>query len=121
MKDVLGDALLSFRLLKVGGIMMFDDYNMIGVARATAAFEEALGDLVKVLYSDEVRVERCDIYLVGSCRHGVFHAYCALFPVCSGQLPKIDVLVPGTDRPRRQLRYSNYSLDVNCDTVTITT
>ena len=64
MKDVLGDALLSFRLLKVGGIMMFDDYNMKGVARATAAFEEAFGDLVKVLYSDEVRVERGEIWVL---------------------------------------------------------
>lgn len=59
MKDVLGDALLSFRLLKIGGIMMFDDYNMIGVARATAAFEEALGDSAKVLYREEVRIEYC--------------------------------------------------------------
>lgn len=54
MKDVLGDALLSFRLLKVGGVMMFDDYNMQGVARATAAFEEALGDSSKVLHRDKV-------------------------------------------------------------------
>lgn len=55
MKDVLGDALLSFRLLKVGGTMLFDDYNKPGVARATAVFEEALGDSAKVLYRDEVR------------------------------------------------------------------
>eukprot|EP00752_Nemacystus_decipiens_P004610 g4209.t1 len=56
MKDVLGDALLSFRLLKVGGIMMFDDYNKAGVERATAAFEEALGDTLKVLYRDETQL-----------------------------------------------------------------
>lgn len=54
MKDVLGDALLAFRLLKVGGIMMFDDYWMQGVARATAAFEEALGDTLQVLFRDKV-------------------------------------------------------------------
>lgn len=54
MKDLLGDALLSFRLLKVGGIMMFDDYWMGGVTRATAAFEEALGDSVQVLYREKV-------------------------------------------------------------------
>ncbi|CAM9226803.1 unnamed protein product [Pylaiella littoralis] len=52
MKDVLGDALLSFRLLKVGGIMMFDDYWMRGVARATVAFEEALGNSLTVLHRD---------------------------------------------------------------------
>ncbi|CAN0553174.1 unnamed protein product, partial [Ectocarpus sp. 8 AP-2014] len=33
MKDVLGDALLSFRMLKVGGVMIFDDYWMRGVAQ----------------------------------------------------------------------------------------
>lgn len=58
MKDVLGDALLSFRLLKIGGVMMFDDYNMKGVARAAAAFEEALGDSLKVLHRDEVIIQQ---------------------------------------------------------------
>lgn len=51
MKDVLGDALLlSFRLLKVGGAMMFDDYWMRGVARARVAFKRALRDSLKVLF-----------------------------------------------------------------------
>lgn len=54
MKDVLGDALLSFRLLTVGGVMIFDDYWMQGVARAAAAFEEALGDSLQVLHRDKV-------------------------------------------------------------------
>ncbi|CAM9765162.1 unnamed protein product, partial [Ectocarpus fasciculatus] len=52
MKDALGDALLSFRLLKVGGIMIFDDFGMRGVARATAAFEEAFWDSLQVLHKD---------------------------------------------------------------------
>ncbi|CAM9567785.1 unnamed protein product [Ectocarpus fasciculatus] len=52
MQDVLGDALLSFRLLKVGGIMIFDDFGMRGVARATAAFEEAFWDSLQVLHKD---------------------------------------------------------------------
>lgn len=59
MKDVLGDALLSLRLLKVGGIMIFDDYWMSGVARATAAFEEALGDSVQVMYREKVGIRLC--------------------------------------------------------------
>ena len=54
MKDVLGDALLSFRLLKVEGVMMFDDYNFQGVARAATAFEQALGNSFNVLHRDEV-------------------------------------------------------------------
>ncbi|CAM9607497.1 unnamed protein product [Ectocarpus sp. 12 AP-2014] len=53
MKDVLGDALLSFWLLKVGGVMIFDDFWMEGVARATAAFEEALWDSLQVLHKDK--------------------------------------------------------------------
>lgn len=56
MKDVLGDALLSLRLLKVGGLMVFDDYWMDGVARATEVFEEAVGDSLQVVYRDEVGV-----------------------------------------------------------------
>lgn len=54
MKNVLGDALSSFRMLKVGGVMIFDDCWMRGVAKATAAFEEALGDYLEVLHRDEV-------------------------------------------------------------------
>ncbi|CAM9672474.1 unnamed protein product [Ectocarpus sp. 6 AP-2014] len=56
MKDVLGDALLSFRMLKVGGVMIFDDYWMRGVAQATAAFEEALVDYLEVLHRDETHL-----------------------------------------------------------------
>ncbi|CAM9941060.1 unnamed protein product [Ectocarpus sp. 4 AP-2014] len=56
MKDVLGGALLSFRMLKVGGVMIFDDYWMRGVAQATAAFEEALGDYLEVLHRDETHL-----------------------------------------------------------------
>ncbi|CAM9567726.1 unnamed protein product [Ectocarpus fasciculatus] len=56
MEDVLGDALLSFRLLKVGGVMIFDDYWMRGVAQGTAAFEEALGDNLEVLHRDETHL-----------------------------------------------------------------
>lgn len=59
MKDVLGDALLSFRLLKVGGIMMFDDFWMTGVARATATFEEATGSSAQALYRDKVGIRCC--------------------------------------------------------------
>lgn len=54
MKDVLGEGLLSFRLLKIGGIMIFDDNWMRRVTRATAAFEEALGGSLQVLLRDEV-------------------------------------------------------------------
>lgn len=64
MKDVLGEALLSFRLLKVGGVMVFDDNWMRGVARAAAAFEEALGDILQVLHRDEVSTNH------GCCRGG---------------------------------------------------
>lgn len=59
MKDVLGDALLSFRLLKVGGIIIFDDYWVGGVARATAIFEEAVGGSAQVLYRDKVGIRCC--------------------------------------------------------------
>lgn len=55
MKDVLGDALLSLRLLKVGGVMIFDDYFMDDVARAAAAYEEAAGNFLQVLYKEKVR------------------------------------------------------------------
>lgn len=59
MKDALGEALLSFRLLKAGGVMIFDDNWMRGVVRATAALEEAFGDLLQVLHRDEVGPARC--------------------------------------------------------------
>lgn len=71
MKDVLGEALLSFRLLKIGGVMIFDDNWMRGVARATAAFEEALGDSLQVLHRDEVgTVRRLIGVRVGQGRRG---------------------------------------------------
>lgn len=78
MKDVLENALLSFRLLTVGGVMIFENYWMQGVARATAAFEEALGDSLKVLHRDKVgtskqtrtfETNQCQsVYLRGSIR-----------------------------------------------------
>lgn len=61
MNDVLGDALLSFRLLKVGGVMVFDDYWMKGVARATVSFEQALGDSLKVLHRDILGIRSCRV------------------------------------------------------------
>lgn len=54
MKDVLGDALLSLRLLKMGGVMIFDDYFLEDVERAAAAFEEAVGDFFQILYKEKV-------------------------------------------------------------------
>eukprot|EP00752_Nemacystus_decipiens_P004620 g4217.t1 len=58
MKDLLADALLSFRLLKLGGIVIFDDTkhpDFPGVGRAMNAVIEALEEknCVKVLYDEE--------------------------------------------------------------------
>lgn len=57
MPNVMADGLLSFRLLQVGGLMVFDDmFTYLSVARATAAIVEALGGegRLEVLY-DQVR------------------------------------------------------------------
>lgn len=51
MKHVLADGLLSFRLLKVGGVMIFDDYvTFPGVEQGTRPLEEALGDSLEVIF-----------------------------------------------------------------------
>lgn len=51
MADALADCLLSFRLLKVGGIMIVDDEtNFPDVALATTAIELALGEGLQILY-----------------------------------------------------------------------
>lgn len=55
MHSVLADALLSFRLLKVGGFVIFDDMTVFrDVERATTAVMEALGGLafVEVLHNE---------------------------------------------------------------------
>ncbi|CAN0034342.1 unnamed protein product [Sphacelaria rigidula] len=54
MKDVLGDAILGYRLLKVGGTMIFDDYaSHDGVRKAVAALEEAFGEEFEVIYRSD--------------------------------------------------------------------
>lgn len=51
MADALSDGLLAFRLLKVGGTIIFDnEANTAAVAEATAALESALGDGLQVLH-----------------------------------------------------------------------
>lgn len=51
MADAVSNGLLAFRLLKIGGIIMFDDEaDSVGVAKATAALESALGDGLQVLH-----------------------------------------------------------------------
>ncbi|CAN0513779.1 unnamed protein product, partial [Scytosiphon promiscuus] len=51
MKDVLADSVLSFRLLKVGGVMVCDDYvAWPGVEQAMTPLEEALGDSLEVIF-----------------------------------------------------------------------
>ena len=53
MADALADCLLSFRLLKVGGILIIDDEtNFHDVAAATAALERALGDGLQILHRE---------------------------------------------------------------------
>lgn len=54
MSNAITDGILAFRLLKVGGLMIFDDMLFYpSVARATAAIVEALGGegRLEVLYS----------------------------------------------------------------------
>lgn len=52
-KSVLADAVLAFRLLKVGGFLIFDDMKLFpGVERATAAVIEALGSEIEVLHNE---------------------------------------------------------------------
>lgn len=56
MGPVLADAILSFRLLKVGGFLIFDDLTPFFplVERAMAAFVEAIGgeNRLEVLHSE---------------------------------------------------------------------
>lgn len=59
MTNALTDCLLSFRLLKVGGLLLVDDMSLPGVFRAVGAFVEALeaDDRIEVL-NREVRNHR---------------------------------------------------------------
>lgn len=64
--DVLADGLLAFRLLKVGGTMIFDDEaNSASVAEATASLESALGDGLQLLHREVLIFERPAQQLMG--------------------------------------------------------
>lgn len=68
MQHVLADAILSFRLLKVGGLLIFDDMKTFpGVGRATTAVIEALEgeNCVEVLHNEV-------------CTKPVFHDVCSI-------------------------------------------
>lgn len=54
MTNALTDCLLSFRLLKVGGLLLVDDMHYSGVFRAMVAFVEALeaDNRIEVLHSE---------------------------------------------------------------------
>lgn len=50
--DVLFDAVLAFDILKIGGIMIFDDYRWEGVNHSVNAFVIAYQKFIKVIHID---------------------------------------------------------------------
>lgn len=50
-RDVLTDAVMTFRLLKVEGYLFFDDYSVEGIKRAIDCFAECFGEQLRVIHS----------------------------------------------------------------------